>query len=300
MKQNESDNIIRVVIPTFNRSVDLAACLQSLALAGLDGDDIIVVDNASTDDTVSCLRIGYPFVQLICLPENRGATGAANAGFDLALSQGADFVLRLDSDTLVAPDFLGPLLRTIQSDSQIGVVSPKIYYADPPDEIWYAGAMAKPLTFGAKGHRHEKDSPENSQLQEVDYIWAAAMLIRREVLLATSGFDLDFFVYYEEVDFCERVRKLGYRMMFVPSSFVWHKVGSSANNAWTAYHWNRSKMLLYRKHSKNKLHLFMLVIYSFVYAFTSSIINSPDRNRGPLKYLLKGIISGLKHQNKFK
>lgn len=296
---NNSEPRLRVVIPTYNRAEDLRVCLESLNAAGIEEEEIIVVDNASQDDTVKMLQHQHPQIHLITLQENLGATGASNAGFDLALKHGADFVLRLDSDTVVAPDFIKPLIETAQSDPEIGVLSPKIYYFDPPDEIWYAGVDAQPLIFGAiHSHRHEKDSPENSHLREVDYIWAAAMLIKREVLQKTNGFDTDFFVYHEEVDFCERVQAEGFRLIFVPTSHVWHKVGSSANNTWTAYHWNRSKMLLYRKHARNIIHKVFLIFYAFSYALGDALLNllhlrKKSGNRGPLKDALGGLWDGL-------
>lgn len=288
-----------IVIPTYNRANDLLACLESLIKADIPAERIVVVDNHSTDDTVEQVRVNHPAVQLIPLAENLGATGAANAGFDAALAQGADYILRLDSDTIVAPDFIRPLLEVAAFDPMIGVVSPKIYFHDPPDVIWYAGVDAKPFIFGtANDRRFEHDSSENSQLREVAYIWAAAMLIKREVLEKTGGFDTDFFVYHEEIDFCERVRALGYRLMFVPNAFVWHKVGSSANSSWTAFHWGRSKIILYRKQARNVFHKIFLILYAFFYALMDSSLNwlkirHFSRNRGPLKDALRGLWAGL-------
>lgn len=295
---------IWVVIPTFNRLNDLMACLESLAKTSIPIEQVIVVDNHSSDDTVQQVRLNYPTAHLITLAENLGATGAANAGFDAALVQGADYILRLDSDTIVDPDFIQPLFEMAKSDPTIGIVSPKIYYFEPHDVIWYAGVDAQPLIFGAQNsHRFEHDTMENSQPREVAYIWAAAMLIKREVLEKTGGFDPHFFIYYEEVDFCECVRSLGYRLMFVPNAFVWHKVGSSINSPWTAFHWNRSKMILFRKHARNIFHRVFLILYAFVYACMDALFNwlkirHYSRNRGPLKDALQGLWKGLTIQLK--
>jgi GT2 family glycosyltransferase len=256
---------------------------------------VIVVDNHSQDATVQKLLTQFPEVVLIPLDDNLGAAKASNIGFEYALGQGAEYILRLDSDTVVDPEFCLHLLDKAKKDPQIGVLSPKIYYYEPPDEIWFAGANQHPWHFGAThGHRHEKDSPHNSQVQEIDYVWGAAMLIKREVLEETGGFDPDFFVYYEEVDFCLRVKELGYKLVFIPDSHVWHKVGSSANNAWTAYHWNRSKMLLYRKHAKSSIHLISLVLFALLYAIISPVIHGKSGNRGPFRHALRGLWQGFK------
>ena len=284
-----------VVIPTYNRADDLMDCLASLLNAGIRHNHIIIVDNSSQDATIEKVQHNYPDVKLLPLNENRGATGASNVGFELALQNNAEFILRLDSDTVVDPNFAKPLLDQAIRNPQVGVISPKIYYYDPPDEIWFAGSDAHPWHFGSiNGHRHEKDSPANSKIKEVDYVWGAAMLIKSKVLRKIDGFDTDFFVYYEEVDFCKRAKKAGYKLLFVPDSKIWHKVGSAANNHWTAYHWNRSKMLLYRKHARNKIHLFSLVLYAFLYAFLSPVIKNRSGNRGPLGPALKGLWTGLR------
>lgn len=285
---------LRVVIPTFNRADDLLACLESLREAGVEEEQVIVVDNNSQDRTVQAVREHFPNIDLHVNEKNLGASGASNVGFKHALEQGADLILRLDSDTIVARDFLLPLLNAAE-DPRIGVLSPKIYYLEPPDEIWYAGADANPWHFGAVNqHRHKKDAPENNFPREVDYVWAACMLIKHEVLESLGGFDLDFFVYFEEVDFCRRVEALGYTLIFIPESHIWHKVGSSAENTWTAYHWNKSKMLLYRKHARNPIHRFTLVLFAYTYALFNPIIKKRAGNRGPLKDALRGLKDGLK------
>jgi len=296
----KTETSLWVVIPTYNRSEDLIACLESLGHAGIPTRKVIIVDNHSADDTVQRVSQTFPESALIPLEDNLGATGASNIGFERALEEGAEFVLRLDSDTVVAHDFVQPLLEMAVENPQIGILAPKIYYFDPPEEIWYAGADTHPWHFGTiNGHRHEKDAPENSALREVDYAWGAAMLISAEVLRKTGGFDQDFFVYYEEVDFCQRVQQLGYQIVYIPNARIWHKVGSSANSSWTAYHWNRSKMLFYRKHARSTAHYLSLVGYAFSYALLDAVSNwlsirEKSGNRGPLKDALRGLRVGLR------
>jgi len=288
-----------VVIPTYNRCDDLLACLDSLNNAGLCEKNIIVVDNNSQDDTIKQVNKKYPKINLIALEDNKGATGASNIGFDFALDKNAEWVLRLDSDTVVAENFLPPLLDKALQDQKIGVIAPKIYYFEPPDEIWYAGADSHSFHFGTiHDHRGERDTPENNCTRETEYAWGAAMLIRREVVEQTGGFDKDFFIYYEEVDFCLKVRDLGFKLVFVPESHIWHKVGSTARNSWTAYHWNRSKMLLYRKRSRHLLHKMLLIVYAFIFAFGDALfcflkLRKETGNRGPLPHALRGLWKGL-------
>lgn len=293
------NNKFWIVIPTFNRADDLIATLDSLTKSEVNMEQVVIVDNGSKDDTVEKMQKHYPEIHLLALEKNIGATGGSNAGFDFALAHGADYVIRMDSDIEVDPDFLAPLVEVANSDPKIGVIGPKIYYYNPPDEIWYAGVEAKDSLFNiTDGFRHQKDSPANSHQREVDYAWGATMLISREVLEKTGGFDTDFFIYHEEMDFCERVRGLGYRIFFVPESKIWHKVGSEVNNAFTAYHWNKSKIIFFRKHASNIFLNIYFIFYVFAYAFADALfhelkLRKKSRNRGPLKDALHGLLDGL-------
>ena len=100
-----------IVIPTFNRANDLIATLDSLAKSEVNMDQVVIVDNGSKDDTVEKMQKYYPKIHLLTLEKNIGATGGSNAGFDFALAHGADYVIRMDSDIEVNPNFLAPLNR---------------------------------------------------------------------------------------------------------------------------------------------------------------------------------------------
>jgi len=295
-------NSLQIVIPTYNRARDLIACIQSLLAAGAFEDQIIVVDNYSQDDTISKVKDFFPEVILIQLENNLGAAKASNIGFKYVLDHFPDaaYVLRLDSDTVVAPNFFLQLLNGPEKSESIGILGPKIYFYDSPNQIWYAGADAHPWHFGALNtHIGEMDSPSNSQLKNVDYVWGAAMLIKRDVIQKTGGFDPDFFIYHEEIDFCRRVQTLGYNLVYVPDAHVWHKVGSSGNNAFTAYYWNRSKIFLYRKQAQNFGHRLLLLMYAFSYLVLDAIlfrlkIKKTSGNRGPILHAFRGYFDGLR------
>ncbi len=297
---NDKATTVWVVIPTWNRLDDLTACLDSLGHITSPNIEIVVVDNGSTDDTSAVMEQRYSEVHLIRLEKNMGAPFASNAGFDFALAHQAEAVLRLDSDTVVAPDFLEILLKTAQVHPQVGVLSPKIYYFDPPNRIWYAGADAHPWHYGAiHENKDVEDAPVHDRARLVDYVWGACMLIKAEVLRKTGGFDPDFFIYHEEVDFCRRVQNLGYQLFYVPESKVWHKIGTLTPSAWKAYEWNRSKVLLYKKHARNALHFGSLILYTVLYALLSPILKGVMAgNRGPLGSAIQGIMDGLRNKHR--
>lgn len=296
---DNQDKTVWIVIPTWNRRDDLIACLNSLKYVTYSPIQILVIDNASEDGTFQVVSDKYPEVIIQKMESNIGASAASNVGFDIALNGGADYILRLDSDTIVSPDFLEPLVNLLEKNNNIGVVSPKIYYYEPADLIWYAGVDAHPWHFGAINDiKNKRDNETSCRSRDVDYVWGAAMLIRREVLEKIGGFDPDFFIYYEEVDFCKQVHLLGYRIHYTSESKIWHKVGTQNLSQWTAFNWNRSKIILFHKYSRNLFHKFSLTLYAFLYAVLDAIIFSLhirkiSGNRGPLNSAIKGLLNGL-------
>ena len=298
---SKNNKTVWIVIPTWNRRDDLIACLDSLKDVTYSPIQILVVDNDSQDGTFEAVSNQFPEVIINKLKKNIGASAASNFGFDIALNGGADYILRLDSDTIVSANFLEPLVTILEQNKDIGVVSPKIYYYEPADLIWYAGVDAHPWHFGAiNDMKNKRDNNISCRSRDVDYVWGAAMLVRREVLEKTGGFDTDFFIYYEEVDFCKRVHMLGYRIHYIWESKIWHKVSSNNNNTFTAYNWNKSKIFLYRKHAQNIFHLLILIIYAFSYMIFDAIlfrlkIKKTSGNRGPILHAFRGFYDGLRH-----
>lgn len=293
MSANDSP-LVWTVIPTWNRRDDLLECLASVCASDYPSFHVAVVDNHSEDGSAAAVRSNFPSVKVLEMDHNVGATGASNAGFAYALARDAAYVFRLDSDTVVDPEALRNLVDAAVLSPDIGALTAKVYFHHDPTLIWFAGALGHPWHFGAcDTGRYERDSHSNNTARDIDYAWSTGMLISRAALEATGGFDPDFLVYYEEVDFCLRVRRAGFRIRYVPEARIWHKVGSEANSPWVAEQWNRSKVLLFRKHSRG-LHRWSLIAYAFGYVFWRAIKPVPGRgNRGPLGAALRGIVKGL-------
>ena len=295
MKNNSDLPLVWIVIPTWNRCEDLLACLESIQALDYTNREIVVIDNASTDETVTAVHSHFPHTDLIALEKNRGAAAASNIGFDYALSRGADFILRLDSDTTLAPDFLTHLVQAAQADSQLGIVVGKIYYHAEPQRIWSLGARRTSWLYTTTElGRDQLDAPAYAHPLPIDYAWSTGMLLSRRALELTHGFDPDFFVYYEEMDLSQRVRTVGLQLRSVPKAIMWHKVGELSRSPWVAYNWARGKMLFFRKHSRG-LHRLILIVYAYAYALLRVLRPKQGAgNRGPLRAALSGLTAGLR------
>jgi len=300
--EKQLEPLVWIVIPTRNRSKDIIECIKSVKNLTYDNKRIVVIDNYSDDDTITQIKNIYPEIDLLVLDKNYGASIATNQGFNFAIKNYADFVLRLDSDTILDKNYLSLLLKSIQSYSEPGIASGTIYYYDQPTKIWFTGGYLRNWDFNANFL-----CPNNNQevmkgnAINVDLIPSTGMLISRKTIEDLNGFDEDYLVYYEDFDFCVRAKNLGIKILYVPSAKMWHKINSNKKTSWTAKNWNKSKMIFYRKHSKNKLHLVLLIFFAFFYAIFRSIFPKENRgNRGPLLAALSGLINGLQKQFKSK
>ena len=228
--------LIYVVIVNWNRANDTIECLKALASSDYSNYRPLIVDNGSTDGSPDAIRAAFPAVEVIANEDNLGFARASNIGIEHALQQGADYVLLLNNDTLVDKRLLTELVAVGESDSQIGMLVPKIYYPSTGSgrshgekgRLWSAGAQWRrfPPRVTIIGFGRE-DGPAYSIQREVDYATGCAMLVKRDVFDRVGMFDPAFFMYHEDYDFSARVRRGGYRIVYVPQAVMWHKVSAS-------------------------------------------------------------------------
>jgi len=173
-------------------------CVASVRKLTYPNIHIVIVDNGSTDDSVAILKQNYPEVRVIVNATNLGFAAGNNIGIRYALSRGADYVLLLNNDTIVAPDMLENMVAAGEAVPQIGILAPKIYYYKT-QKLWRAGGRRRKLTLGATdtGIGREDDEKYNIP-REIDYAFGSGMLIKREVFEQVGLFDEGYFMYYED------------------------------------------------------------------------------------------------------
>ncbi|MEJ2720212.1 MAG: glycosyltransferase family 2 protein, partial [bacterium] len=220
---------VAVVVLTWNGKSLTLDCLESLTASTYENIQIIVVDNASTDGTADAVEAQYGGrVTVLVNSANLGFAGGNNVGIRHAVADGAEYVMLLNNDTLVDPDLVDRLVDAISRADDIGIVGPKIYYASPRDQIWYAGGEIN-LARGTARHIgiRETDAGQYDTPSEVDYVTGCALMVRREVIEKIGVLDTAFKAYFEDADFCMRARAHGYRVVYVPAGRVWHRISSS-------------------------------------------------------------------------
>lgn len=247
-----NDALIYSVTLSWNRKEDTLACLRSLRDSDYPNLRAVLVDNASTDDTVVAVHAELPEVTTLVNSTNLGYAAGVNVGLRHALEQNADFVLILDNDATIAPDALTHMMCIMHSDSTVGLLTPKILFYNQPDIIWCTGHKQRRVTLAAI------DDDLGKHISEVegaprprDYAPCCGLLIRRSVLENVGLLEEKLFIYYEDLDFCIRAGEGGYKLLNVPDAKVWHNVSASAGSGspLQRYYLARSSVHFYLRHT---------------------------------------------------
>ena len=236
MNTSLNQPLTEIIILNWNGKDDTIECLRSLSKISYRNKIITVVDNASTDGSINAIKEEFPSLNMIENDSNLRYAGGNNIAIKNGLKGEASLFLILNNDTIINKNFLDLLVKTAESDQNIGIVVPKIYYPEEMGKIWYAGGFVNFVT-GNIYHRglRKSDTEGFDEVREVDYATGCCMLIKREVFEKVGLLDEKYYIYGEDVDFSFRVRKAGYKVIFEPRSFIWHKVSSATGGGLTAF-----------------------------------------------------------------
>lgn len=276
MKEN-SYPLVSIISVNYNQLEASCSFLDSLRKITYPNTEIILIDNASREDPSELISKEYPEVIMIRSEENLGFAGGNNLGINAAKGK---YFMMLNNDTEVDPAFLEPLVNTMENDPGIGMVGSKVRFFDQPEIIQYAGAT--PMTrFSATSHfigYMEKDQGQYDQVKKTPFTIGAAMMTSREVCKNVGLMADFFFLYYEELDWQQRIQSAGYAIYYIPQSLVYHKESLSVGkeSPLQAYWITRNRLLLVRRNFQ-----VFDVFVSFLYM---TFISLPYKS---LKYLLK-------------
>lgn len=272
--------LVSIITVNFNQSEVTCALIQSLNHITYPNFEVIVVDNNSTEDDPSIIKRRFPNIIFIQNPINYGF--AAGNNFGLMRARG-DYVLLLNNDIEVPSDFMEPLVEKLQKNPGIGAVSPLIKYYYEPNTIQYAGyTPINNVTMRnfAIGHK-QKDVGQYKEDRETAYAHGAAMMVPINVVKEIGLMSYIFFLYYEEADWCARIKRAGYAMYFVHNSYVLHKesVSTGKLSALKIYYLNRNRLVFMRRNIQGR---------EFILGICYQLFIAIPKNA--FKFLLKGKI----------
>jgi GT2 family glycosyltransferase len=247
---------LEIVVLNWNGLEDTRALLKSLrACRAPEGwsNAALVVDNGSSDGSVTALELEFPEVSVLALPENRRFAGGNNAGLKDALERGADAVMLLNNDTEADPGLCERLLLALEQDPSAGAAAPLIYFAPPSQEIWYAGGRCVP-EFGFTAHRglRTRDDGRFRSVERTGYLTGCCLLATRAAWERVGPLDERYYIYAEDADWCLRARAAGFKLLFVPTARLWHKVSSTTGAAsyFKIYQRSRANLTLFSRHAR--------------------------------------------------
>ncbi len=225
----EREPKVIILVLNWSRREETLECLASLLGLEYGNYEIIVIDNASTDGSVAAIEENFPGVEILRNESNLGFSRGNNVGIEVACKKGADYICLLNNDTVVDAAFLRPLVELGESDRMVGVIGSQVFFQRRPQTVWSEGIGVNGRTGRVLAPLGGRSAEEvGTEIRDWDGVTGAAVLVKREVFEKIGLLDPDYFMYYEDVDFCLRAGRAGYRVSTVPASRVWHKIGSSA------------------------------------------------------------------------
>ena len=217
---------VAIVILNWNGWGYTQACIESLLAAGFPENDIVLVDNGSTDGSLINVLKRFNAVHLIQNKVNEGFTGGNNIGIQYALNREYEYIMLLNNDTTVSPGFLELLMAEMKTSDKLAAIQPLIYYMEPETEIWNAGGKYHSwLGFSQTNYTIESEKPYLTE-----WISGCAILVRSTVLEDVGLLDNMYFAYFEDVDWSLRMRKRGFELKVHPQSIIYHEAGASSKS----------------------------------------------------------------------
>lgn len=206
----------------------------------------LVLDNGSDNqpEALARIRADFPEVQTLASKRNLGFAGGCNAGMRAALDMGADYLLLLNNDVLLQPDAISELVAALQGDPSAGAVGPLIYYASELERVWFGGGKVSMGGRVLAEHGEDAGIHAGSSARESEWLPGTAILARRAAIERAGMLDASYFLYWEDVEWCFRLRHAGYRLLIVPRAVIYHKVNATSGDLplTIVYYWERNRL----------------------------------------------------------
>ncbi|KAB8288232.1 glycosyltransferase family 2 protein [Bifidobacterium avesanii] len=245
-----ANGLICAVLVNFNGATDTEECVQSLLACSYPNLRILIVDNGSDHGKVHYGKaIPREQCEIIETGRNLGFAGANNVGIRRGLELDADYFLILNNDTVVEPNFIKPLLEVFRHNSSVGIVTGKIRYYDDRDYLWFGGSYYNDKLLECKiDGLGQPDNDKYSHSKEIPFATGCLWLIPRRVIETVGLMSEDYFLYYEDADYCERVKQAGLKIWYEPKSVIYHKESRSTKKGSPSYnYYNLRNYLIFLK-----------------------------------------------------
>ena len=280
---------VLVVVLNWNELDYTRRCIKSLFAQQGVSFDVLVVDNDSEEDPTLALKNEFPGISVLRNTKNLGVAGGRNIGIRYALQYGYEYVLLIDHDAYADSKMLSNLIDAANRNLDTGILGPKIYLDNSDRVIWRAGCTSWKWTYLHAGNEiiqriyrsvgkfppplfdttrgaGQKDIGQFDFEQEMSFLIGCTQLIRAETFRQIGLLDEEFFPYgSEDIDFCARVKRAGWKIRYIPKAQCWHRVDSSLNDNYSRTFYNAKNILLLARKNLTSSHFWLLFIPDFVF-----------------------------------
>lgn len=255
--------MVTVVVLNWNNAPDTLECLASVAKLRYDNYDVIVVDNGSTDGSVDIIRDRHPDVTILENQDNLGYAEGNNVGIRYASDIGAEYVFVLNNDALVAPETLSSLVDAAMSHPNAGFLGPKVYHRETPQVIQSAGGMFNKYWESCYRGMDEVEQGQFEDLAEVDFVCGCAVLVSQRAIGQIGLLDPRFFLYREDIDWCYRATRAGFKVLYIPTAKAWHRSPHirESESPRTTYYMTRNALLFLSKNDLGGIEIARVLIF---------------------------------------
>ncbi|MDP4150142.1 MAG: glycosyltransferase family 2 protein [Bacteroidota bacterium] len=243
--------LISIVTLTWNTTSITCDFLRSINEHGTYKNiEVIVVDNGSKEDPTEVFKAIYPAVKVICNGKNLGFTGGNNVGIRAAKG---DYLFIVNNDTEFTPGLLEGLLEIFEKYPDAGIVSPKFHYFFHKGTIEYAGYNTVNIFTGRNGMVgcRETDEGQYNEIKVTNYAHGGGMMVPRRIIDEVGPLPEQFFIYYEEFDWCEQIKRKGYKVYYQPKSLIYHKesMTTGKSSAFKTFYHTKNRIFFMRRNA---------------------------------------------------
>ncbi|MGG3162557.1 glycosyltransferase family 2 protein [Geobacillus stearothermophilus] len=290
--------LVSIIVLNFNSEQKTEMCLESLLKLEYDPINIILVDNSTNINSANYVKelAKKHSIDFIQLRENKGYAAGNKAGVDLALEKNAKYILVLNNDTIVDPSCVSNLVNAMEEDEDIAICGPILYDLEYQDNgyrtttnLQSSGLKINPYT----GRTISNKSDLSLNVSEHPVISGAALMFRAEIIKSFGFMEEEFFLYYEETDYCYSIKKAcpHLKICTINNAIVWHEPSNNIDEKiYSLYYSHRNKIIFMRKHFKQTYILFLCFLFFF--SIPKKILKTKKIQF--IKTIIKGTIDGLK------
>lgn len=293
--------LVSIITVNFNQKQITEALLRSINLTNNYANiEVIVVDNGSKINSVPEWVVNYPDIKFIRSARNLGFAGGNNLGIQAAKG---DYFFFVNNDTEFTPGLIETLVHTLDKNPKVGMASPKIRYFDQPEMLQYMG-FTKMNYFTARNHcigQFKKDIGQYDHLTgPTGYAHGAAMMVKKECIEKVGPMAESFFLYYEEMDWCDRIKKAGYKIWVISNALIYHKESVSVGkaSALKEYFMNRNRILFIRRNAPSLAKVVFYGYFMTVVAPRNILQYLKTGHTDFIKWLLKAIWWNIREDKK--